>query len=197
MKTKNYNNLDKEKYPILYKMFKELEETNECIHKKEFNKLCPGFIPELYNLTKERTSEIVLSINQPITKINSKEFLNEEFTKKGLEIYYSFDKEGINAYIGYNINRDIDGASNLKKFMEDTQSYDPDLDGEEIIGMYTEKRFEEIRWEASPQTLEVYFPEYEILFYLYLDSEYPRIGNESAHIDFYWDGEIIVQKDER
>lgn len=81
MKTKDIKDLDKEKYPTLCKIFK-VSGTNRIISKNEFDKLCPGFMAEIYNLTKEENAKVLLRSVKPITKVNSQEFFNEENYQK-------------------------------------------------------------------------------------------------------------------
>lgn len=193
METKNYNNLDKKKYPALHIIFEELKRDKE-IYKERFDKLYPSFMEEIYNLTKEETAEIILSGTKPITKVNSDKFIDKGNIQRGLEIDYVFFKNGIDAYIYYLIENDEDGLSDYREMLDDLEYQDPNLDYDATLISYTKKRLNELKSNLSIESLDVDLTEYGIIMHFYLEEDCTNIESGSAYIEYSWEGEIHMEK---
>lgn len=191
------NDLDKERYPTLCKMFEELERKDIYIE-GNFDTTYPNGWAEIFNLKKESTARIVLNNETSIiTKMNSHEFFDEEYVKKGLKISYDINKHKISARIKYDVYCDEDREYEFNKFLVNMQHNNLDLAYSDILGEYTENRFNELVNELSLEYMIIDFVEYEIAFYFYLKKDgCPRIWEENgtADIEYHWNGEFYAQK---
>lgn len=68
------------------------------------------------------------------------------------------------------------------------QHNDSDSDYDELVEMYTEKRFKDLMFDIDPDGFDIDFVEYEVGLYLYLQEGYPFIGNKTGNVEYSWDG---------
>lgn len=189
---KTIKDLDKEKYPTLCGIFEKIDQSNNFdIYEKNLNTL-PKFMTEIFNLTKETHTEIILNNAKQITKPNTQEFLDETNTQKGLKVGYEISKNGVDGYIEYNINNDKDREYDFKKFADNN----PNLSHDIMLYEYTNSRLEDLMGGFSLMYMSIDFLEYGIKFYFYLDQQQkycPKTNNWDS-IRFCWSGDVYIVK---
>lgn len=196
MKTKNYNDLDREEYPMLYEIFKELE-TKGSIDDSIFNNKYTKFVKEIDNFIKKNPVRVTLNNSiKPITKINSEELLNEENIQRGLKIRYSFHDYGFCIFIDYNINDDIEIPPDYNDFLDLLEDRYTTSERNDEEKLYVKKRFNEINNKLSLKSLNIDFTEYGILFCFYLGKEIEYcIANSWNILAMYsWNDDIHIEK---